>query len=96
MLALLILYAKHIGLEVTFGRGYASQEANEADGGHTKSLHLSRLAQDLNVFKDEMYLKDDEAAKAHNKLHDYWDLIGGAERILRDLNHYSRAHGGMT
>lgn len=95
MLARLFLHAELLGYELTLGRGYASKEANAADGGHKRSLHLDRLAQDLNVFVDGQFLRGAAAKDAHNRLHDYWDEIGGAERIAADLNHYSLPHGGM-
>jgi len=94
MLAHLILYATSLGYGVSLGRGYASKAANEADGGHKKSLHLLGLAQDINLFDIETgdYIMD---GRGHDVLHDYWDKLGGAERILNDMNHYSIAHGGM-
>lgn len=93
--ALLRLHAHSLGYGLTLGRGYASEAANAADGGHRRSLHLYRLAQDYNIFKDGEYLQGEAAEKAHNELHDYWDKLGGAGRIPRDLNHYSFAYGGM-
>ena len=89
MVALLILHAEQLGYHVTFGDAYRDPRANY---GHPKSLHRQRLAVDLNLFKDGVYLINGEG---HDKLHDYWDVIGGADRIADDLNHYSYAHGGM-
>ena len=93
MLGLLNVYAYSIGYELTLGRGAVSQAANKADGGHTRSLHLSKLAQDYNIFKDGVFLRD---GTGHAELHNYWDKLGGAKRIAKDLNHYSYAHDGMT
>lgn len=92
MLASLIAYLYEQGYELSLGRGRVSPAANAADGGHKKSLHLLGLAQDLNIFKDGVYLRD---GTGHDIGHDYWDSIGGAERIKGDLNHYSYPHGGM-
>ena len=92
MLGELILFAYDIGYELSLGRGRASVAANRADGGHTRSLHLIGLAQDLNLFQDGIYLVD---GTGHGVLHDFWDEIGGAERIPNDLNHYSVPHNGM-
>lgn len=92
MLGMLITHAYLIGYELTLGRGSVSAAANKADGGHKRSLHLYRLAQDLNVFKDDVYLTD---GTGHDVLHDYWDSIGGAKRIKKDMNHYSFEHQGM-
>ena len=82
MIAKLIIFAYEQGYELTFGEGY------DDDGiGHAKgSLHYIKLAQDLNLFKDDVWLKESEA---HDELHDYWDTIGGAKRIEGDGNHYS-------
>lgn len=92
MLADLLHFAYANGYELTLGRGAVSEAANAADGGHPKSLHLLRLAQDLNVFKNGVFLTD---GSGHDELHDFWDSIGGAPRIADDLNHYSLAHEGM-
>jgi hypothetical protein len=90
MIAKLIIYAYEIGYKVTLGEGY-----DDDNDGHMKgSLHYVRLAQDLNLFKGETYLQGKEAQQAHALLHDYWDTLGGAERISGDLNHYSIAHNG--
>ncbi len=95
MLAMLTLYAASLGFGLTLGRGYVSEGANEAVGGHKKSLHLSRLGQDYNVYKDGRWLRGQVGKDAHSLLHDFWDTLGGAERIAKDLNHYSLAHWGM-
>jgi len=87
MLAKLIIYAyEQLGYTITFGEGF------DDDGiGHMKgSVHYIKLGQDLNIFKDGQWLsKGPEMEKAHNKLHDKWDELGGAKRIPKDLNHYS-------
>jgi len=89
MIGKLILYANFLGYELTFGDAYRSPDVPY---GHPLSLHRSRLAVDFNIFKDSEYLTD---GSGHNELHDYWDRLGGAERIKNDLNHYSLDHGGM-
>ena len=91
MLGKLILKAYELGYELTLGEGY------DDDGvGHMKgSMHYIRLAQDLNLFKDGVYLgSGPEMEKGHKLLHDYWDELGGAGRIPRDLNHYSMEYQG--
>ena len=91
ILGVLLLYAPHIGYDLTLGEGY-----DDDNTGHTKgSTHYIRLAQDINVFKSGIYLQGKEAAEAHNKLHDIWDQLGGAPRIEHDLNHYSIEHQGV-
>lgn len=92
-LALLILHAEHLGYELTMGRGYASAAANKADGGHPKSLHMERLAIDLNLFKDGRLLTSTES---HRPLGEYWESIGGTwGGRFGDGNHYSLEHNGV-
>ncbi len=82
LVARLILHADILGYDVTFGDAYRDERCGY---GHPKSLHRWRLAIDLNLFKDGIYLTD---WAAHEALHDYWDTIGGAPRIADDMNHY--------
>ena len=70
MLARLILHAEMLGYEVTLGRGAVSEAANKADGGHPKSTHLYKLAQDLNLFKNGRFLR---STKSHEPLGLYWE-----------------------
>ena len=93
MLAQLINHATILGYELTMGRGYASQAANKADGGHTASNHLNRLAIDLNLFKDGDFL---EGTNDHLELGIYWESIGGVwGGRFNDGNHYSLEHNGV-
>ena len=69
--------------------------------GAENSVHKIKLALDINLTlapsHDERprLLTGKAARAAHNKLHDYWDSIGGAKRIKNDLNHYSVSYHGM-
>lgn len=93
MVGELILWAYDHGYELTFGRAYASEAANKADGGHPRSLHRSRLAVDLNLFKDGKYLTETED---HLPLGEFWESIGGTwGGRFDDGNHYSLEHNGM-
>ena len=86
----LLCYIYENGYRVTGGDLFATT-------GHRKSsCHYIRLAIDLNVFPKEgdFPLSGKDADDAHNFLHDYWDTLGGAERIEDDLNHYSFEHNG--
>lgn len=47
--------------------------------GHPYSCHKLKLAQDLNFENDS----------DHVRAHDQWDKMGGAKRLLNDMNHYS-------
>lgn len=80
---LLILYAYQLGYELTFGDAYAKT-------GHIKrSFHYSRLAIDLNLFKDGKFQRTTEA---HEPLGKFWESIGGTwggRFATPDGNHYS-------
>lgn len=82
MVVLLIIYAHDKGFELTFGDAYATT-------GHKKnSKHYVRLAIDLNLFKDGIYLTQTED---HKELGEFWELIGGTwgGRFKNpDGNHY--------
>jgi len=86
MVALLIQFAYEIGYELTFGDAYAIS-------GHKKlSLHYSRLAIDLNLFKNGRYLTKTED---HEILGEFWESIGGTwGGRFGDGNHYSLEHNG--
>lgn len=89
MVARLILHAETLGYEVTFGEAYRMPDATH---GHPKSLHKSRLAIDLNLFKNGRYLR---STKAHEPLGLYWESIGGSwGGRFEDGNHYSLEHQG--
>lgn len=81
--ALLILFAYEQGYEITFGDAYAT-------GGHSaKSFHAKRLAIDLNLFKNGIYLT---RTSDHLQLGLFWESIGGTwggRFNPKDGNHYS-------
>ena len=81
MVALLILHAEQLGYEVTFGDAWAST------GHKINSFHYSRLAIDLNLFKNGRYLT---STGSHTPLGEYWESIGGSwGGRFGDGNHYS-------
>ena len=81
MTALLILHAEQLGYELTFGDAWAK------DRHKAGSFHYKRLAIDLNLFLDGVYLTDTES---HTPLGRYWESIGGTwGGRFRDGNHYS-------
>lgn len=100
LVADLIQHATILGYELTFGEAYRSPEEAQrlADLGKgiSGSLHTSRLAIDLNLFKDGVYMSSTEA---HRPLGEYWETLhelcrwGGR---FRDGNHYSLTHGGRS
>ena len=90
MVALLIQFAYEQDYEITLGDAYATK-------GHIKkSFHYQRLAIDLNLFKDGVYL---EATKDHLPLGIFWESIGGTwggRFIHKDGNHYSYGESRET
>ena len=96
MVAELIVWAYQNGYEMTFGEAYRTPEQaalNAKSGkGISNSLHGDRLAVDLNLFKDGVYLSE---TKHHEPLGQYWESIGGTwGGRFNDGNHYSLAHEG--
>jgi hypothetical protein len=96
--ARLILKAYEMGYEVTLGDAYRDPRVHGELGvkkgyGHPSSTHKLRLAIDLNLFKDGVYLTD---TAAHQALGEWWESQGGSwGGRFRDGNHYSFAHGGF-
>lgn len=82
MVALLIQYITFKGYEVTFG-----DAARMDRRGHIRgSKHYSRLAIDLNLFKDGKYLKK---TSDHLPFGKFWESIGGKwGGRFNDGNHY--------
>jgi len=80
-IGLLILYAYEQGYELTFGDAWAN------DGHKEDSFHYKRLAIDLNLFKDGVYLTSTDH---HLFLGEFWEAIGGTwGGRWDDGNHYS-------
>lgn len=97
MVAELIRYAYDVlGYEMTFGEAYRTPEQAalnaKAGKGISNSLHGDRLAIDLNLFKDGVYLSHTDH---HRPLGEYWESIGGTwGGRFNDGNHYSLSHEG--
>jgi hypothetical protein len=102
LVAKLIEHAYANGYELTFGEAYRTPEQaklNAAGGsGIINSLHISRLAVDLNLFKDGKFLTTSED---HRPLGLFWKTLhpdcawGGDFRPRPDGNHYSLSHNGI-
>ncbi len=98
LVGLLIAEAYARGYELTFGEAWRTPEQaarNAASGkGITNSLHIDRLAIDLNLFKDGKFLADSDS---HRPLGEWWEqqhpLCRWGGRF-RDGNHYSIEHEG--
>ena len=90
------------GYEVTGGewmRTQAQADANAASGaGISRSLHLKRLAVDLNLFVNGTYKTD---TIAYSALGTYWKSLhplarwGGDFQARPDGNHFSLEHEGV-
>lgn len=97
MLARLIDFAHDNGYELTLGDAYRDPRTHGAVGvkrgySSSNSLHKSRLAIDLNLFKDGVYLTK---TSDHRPLGEFWESIGGTwGGRFNDGNHYSLEHQG--
>lgn len=102
LVARLILHAEALGYEVTLGEAYRPPEQAQrmaAEGkGIAKSLHTERLAIDLNLFRDGVYLTRTED---HLLLGEWWEAQSSGEfrccwgGRFNDGNHYSIEHNGV-
>jgi hypothetical protein len=103
LVARLIQHATALGYALSFGEAWRSPEEAarlaKRDTGIARSLHTQRLAIDLNLFKDGVYLR---TADAHRPLGEWWKAQStadytcawGGDFASGDANHYSIAHGG--
>ena len=101
LVAKLIDFAYAQGYELSFGECYRSPEQAALNAQHgvgiANSLHILRLAIDVQLFKDGNYLTDSEAYKP---LGDYWKSLDpacawGGDFTKRDGNHFSLSWGGI-
>lgn len=89
MIAQLIVWAYKQGYEVTMGH---SLRCKDCPVGRKTSNHKIKLATDLNLFKDGIYLTTTED---HRKLGEKWESMGGTwGGRFNDGNHYSLEHNG--
>lgn len=83
MLGKLLIFAYEKGYKIRMGDVLAS------DGHSANSCHYIKLAADLNLFKDGVFLTTTEA---HTPLGEYWESLGGSwggRFKHKDGNHYS-------
>jgi hypothetical protein len=103
LVAQFITWAYAQGYEFSFGealRTQAQATANAASGaGISNSLHLLKLAVDLNLFISGVYQSDTQAYKP---LGEYWKTLHplcrwGGDFVSRpDGNHFSLTHEGRA
>lgn len=100
--AQLIEYAYTSGLELTFGEAYRTPEQSKLNAqngtGISNSLHIIRLAIDLNLFKDGEYQTD---SAAFLPLGEWWEKLHpdcrwGGRFTHPDGNHFSVTHEGRA
>lgn len=107
MTAELLKQARVLGYEVTLGEAWRSQQTasfrvmmNAKKGiGIARSLHMDRLAIDLNLFRNGKYLNKTED---YRLLGEWWEAqqrVGiqfcwGGRFKMRDGNHFSFEHEG--
>jgi len=101
LVAKLIDYAYAQGYELTVGEGYRTPEQAALNAQHgsgiANSLHTLRLAIDLQLFKDGIYLT---APEPYQPLGEFWknldpDCAWGGDFKSRDANHFSLSWGGI-
>lgn len=96
MLARLIIYAYSLGFEISMGEGTITVEncpncSRKVSLHKKKSNHYIKLAQDIDLFKNGVYLT---STASHKKLGHYWQDMGGAwGGMYQDGNHYSLQYG---
>ena len=93
--ALLIQHADGIGYQVTLGEAWRTPEQaklNASRGiGTLSSLHIERLAIDINLYRDGEWLQKSDD---HKPLGEWWESLGpdykwGGRFQRADGNHYS-------
>jgi hypothetical protein len=101
LVAKLLKYARKKGYRVSLGEAWRPKETASmyarSGRGIANSLHCSRLAIDVNLFKDGKYLTDSES---YELLGRYWErqneLCCWGGRFSRpDGNHFSITHNGV-
>lgn len=99
--AKLILKANELGYGVTLGEAWRTPEQAQWDADHgigvAHSLHMDRLALDINLFKDGVYLT---ASEPYVQLGNWWTSLGplyryGGNFKIRDYDHYSITPDGI-
>jgi len=98
MVPRLIDKAHELGFEVSLGDAYRDARVFGPMGvragyGESNSCHKLRLAIDLNLYRDGVYLNKTED---HRPLGEWWESQGGAwGGRFQDGNHYSLQYGAF-
>lgn len=89
-----------LGYQVTLGDAFRDWRVHGSVGtkmgyGHSKSVHKVRLAIDLNLFLNGVFM---ESTEAHKDLGEWWEKQHPLARWggrFKDGNHYSFEYEGM-
>lgn len=99
--AKLIMKATEFGYGVTLGEAWRTPEQAQWDADHhigiAHSLHMERLAIDLNLFQGGVYLTNPEP---YVKLGEWWKTLGdhyryGGDFKIKDYDHFSITPDGV-
>jgi hypothetical protein len=102
MVASLIAFVYGAGYELSWGEAYRTQEQAQWDAQHGSgifnSVHCDRLAVDLQLFKDGVYLTDPAAYKF---MGDFWKTLHplarwGGDFHTVDADHFSLEYEGRS
>jgi hypothetical protein len=86
----LLTFAHSNGYNIRLGH---AMRCPDCATGKKNSLHKKKLAIDLNLFRDGVYL---DKTSDHKPLGEFWESIGGSwGGRFGDGNHYSLTFGGM-
>ena len=96
----LIDRALELGNQVTLGDAFRDWRVHGTVGtklgyGHSKSVHKIRLAIDLNLFRNGVFM---DSTEAHKQLGEWWEKQHPLARWggrFKDGNHYSFEWEGM-
>jgi peptidoglycan L-alanyl-D-glutamate endopeptidase CwlK len=88
-LAKLVAWSYNEGYQITFGEVYRTQEqqelyVKEGKSETMNSMHLLRLAADLNLWKDSVLITD---VNEYKKLGDYWVIRRLSNRRIDPWDH---------
>lgn len=101
MVARLIQHIDALGLEGTAGDAYRDPRLHGEVGikrgyGHAKSAHKNRLAIDINLFENDVFVT--VVTPSYVKVGEFWESLAPDARWggrFNDPNHYSIEHDGI-
>jgi hypothetical protein len=89
----LIIHAEALGYEVTLGDAYHDPQNHKDAPNAANSFHKSRLAIDINLYRNGQCL---HSVEAHRPLAKWWKAQGGTwggDFTVPESNHYSWGEG---